>query len=59
MGALGELGIILAGFGSNNKYALLGGFRAVALLISYEVPMAIALPCISTRPNWELDTRSL
>ena len=43
MGALGELGIILAGFGSNNKYALLGGFRAVALLISYEVPMAIAL----------------
>jgi len=43
VGALGELGIILAGFGSNNKYALLGGFRAVAMLISYEVPMAITL----------------
>ncbi|HNR01896.1 MAG TPA: NADH-quinone oxidoreductase subunit NuoH [Anaerolineaceae bacterium] len=43
VGALGELGIILAGFGSNNKYALLGGFRAVAMLISYEVPLAITL----------------
>jgi NADH-quinone oxidoreductase subunit H len=43
VGALGELGIILAGFGSNNKYALLGGFRAVAQLLSYEVPLAITL----------------
>lgn len=43
VGALGELGIILAGFASNNKYALLGGFRVVAMLISYEVPMALAL----------------
>ena len=43
IGALGELGVILAGLGSNNKYALLGGFRAVAQLISYEVPMVLAL----------------
>lgn len=43
IGAIGELGIILAGFSSNNKYALLGGFRAVAQLISYEVPLAITL----------------
>ena len=43
VGALGELGIILAGFSSNNKYALIGGFRAVAQLISYEVPLAITL----------------
>ena len=43
VGALGELGIILAGLSSNNKYALVGGFRAVAQLISYEVPFAIAL----------------
>ena len=43
VGAIGELGIIFAGFGSNNKYALLGGFRSVALLISYTVPMSIAL----------------
>lgn len=43
VGAIGELGIIFAGFGSNNKYALLGGFRSVALLISYTAPMSIAL----------------
>lgn len=43
IGGLGEMAIILAGFGSNNKYALLGAFRAVAQLISYEVPMVIVL----------------
>lgn len=43
VGAIGELGIIFAGLGSNNKYAMLGGFRAVAQLISYEVPMVITL----------------
>ena len=37
------LSVVLAGWGSNNKYALLGGFRAVAQLISYEVPMVISL----------------
>ncbi len=43
VGGLGELGIMLAGWGSNNKYALLGGFRAAAMLVSYEVPMVISL----------------
>jgi NADH-quinone oxidoreductase subunit H len=43
VGAIGDLGIILAGWGSNNKYALLGGFRSVAQLLSYEVPMVISL----------------
>lgn len=42
-GGLGNLAIVLAGWGSNNKYALLGGFRAVAQLISYEVPMVVSL----------------
>jgi NADH-quinone oxidoreductase subunit H len=42
-GAFGELAIILAGWGSNNKYALVGAFRAVALLVSYSVPMIIVL----------------
>jgi len=42
-GGFGELGIMMAGWGSNNKYALLGGFRAVALLISYEIPMVISM----------------
>ncbi len=43
VGAIGELGIIMAGLGSNNKYALIAGFRAVANLISYEVPMVLVL----------------
>jgi NADH-quinone oxidoreductase subunit H len=43
VGGLGTVATIMAGWGSNNKYALLSAFRAVAQLISYEVPMVIAL----------------
>ena len=43
IGAIGTLAVLLAGWASNNKYALLGAFRSVAMLISYEVPMVLAL----------------
>jgi len=43
VGSIGTLSIIMAGWASNNKYALLGAFRTVAQMISYEVPMVIAL----------------
>ena len=39
-------GIVLAGWASNNKYALLGGLRASAQLISYELSMGLALLCV-------------
>jgi NADH-quinone oxidoreductase subunit H len=43
IGAIGTLSIIMAGWASNNKYALLGALRMVAVLVAYEVPMVIAL----------------
>jgi len=43
IGAIGTLGIMIAGMSSNNKYALLGAFRTVAMMVSYAVPMMIAL----------------
>jgi NADH-quinone oxidoreductase subunit H len=43
VGSFGILSILMAGWSSNNKFALLGAFRAVAQLISYEVPLFMAL----------------
>lgn len=43
IGAISTLSIMLAGISSNNKYALLGAFRTVAQMVSYAVPMVLAL----------------
>ncbi|MBV6451802.1 MAG: NADH-quinone oxidoreductase subunit 8 [Anaerolineales bacterium] len=49
-GAIGTLSIIMAGWSSNNKYSLIGGFREVAVMLSFEIPMltVMLIPTIFT-----------
>ena len=43
LGSIGIMAALMAGWSSNNKYALLAGFRVVAQLLSYEIPMVLAM----------------
>ena len=41
--SLAPLGILIAGWSANNKYTLVGGLRSAAMLMSYEIPMFLAV----------------
>jgi NAD(P)H-quinone oxidoreductase subunit 1 len=45
--SIAPIGLLMAGYGSNNKYAFLGGLRAAAQAISYEIPLALSVLSIA------------
>src|SRR5262249_49018513 len=44
--SLDVVGIILAGWASGNKYSSLGAMRAIAQIVSYEVPLTLSVLCV-------------
>ena len=68
LGSMTVLGIVIAGWASNNKYSLIGGLRSAGQLISYEVPQILSLVTVvllvgslsmvgivDSQPGWALN----
>jgi NADH:ubiquinone oxidoreductase subunit H len=47
--SIAPIGLLMSGYGSNNKYSFLGGLRATAQSISYEIPLTLCVLSISLR----------
>ena len=51
LSSIQPIGLLMSGYASNNKYALLGGLRAAAQSISYEIPLALAVLAVVMMSN--------
>nr|ACH47252.1 NADH-plastoquinone oxidoreductase subunit 1 [Geranium macrorrhizum] len=49
--SIAPIGLLMSGYGSNNKYSFLGGLRATAQSISYEIPLTLCVLSISLLSN--------
>nr|YP_010760613.1 NADH-plastoquinone oxidoreductase subunit 1 [Entada phaseoloides]WEY34929.1 NADH-plastoquinone oxidoreductase subunit 1 [Entada phaseoloides] len=49
--SIAPIGLLMSGYGSNNKYSFLGGLRAVAQSISYEIPLTLCVLSICLLSN--------
>jgi NAD(P)H-quinone oxidoreductase subunit 1 len=51
LSSITPIGLLMSGYASNNKYSLLGGLRAAAQSISYEIPLALSVLAIAMMSN--------
>jgi NAD(P)H-quinone oxidoreductase subunit 1 len=51
LSSIAPIGLLMSGYASNNKYSLLGGLRAAAQSISYEIPLALSVLAIVMMSN--------
>nr|AZJ16950.1 NADH dehydrogenase subunit 1 [Betula halophila] len=54
--SIAPIGLLMSGYGSNNKYSFLGGLRAAAQSISYEIPLTLCVLSIALRVSNSLST---